>query len=372
MAWYHHEGHFGDWHRTAQMTEGNPEMASLDVVLSDHYAKTGATSDIVVYSGSSADIQGGGSFHADGTRTTSRFYNPATLWDKYFGNSNIPTDFKTLLVDKVLADYKALQNNSRLGSEDRQRLEAHIAFLATTQQKVQQLGAVCKQLRPNQSLTDRALILQTMNNVIVGLISCGMCHTFMGWGVALLDPSPDTWHHWAHAGYQNDTDSIGDGLAYNNVVEQNRAVMKDMCLDLAQKLDQVGQLDNSLIVCLQEHNKRGHESWNIPAIMFGSAGGAFVTNQYVDFRNLNSGDDKVFLRYGFPMNQLYANILSAMGMVPSDWEPLNKTRSDGVTPFKAGSGYGVSAITDPQMISGYKNWTGTGYDLSAPLPLIRP
>jgi Protein of unknown function (DUF1552) len=371
MGYYHHHGQFGNWHKTAQGTEGNPNMATLDVVLSDYKAKAGQPSDLVAYSASSRDIQYGASFRADGTLTTSRFSNPATLWDKYFGNSTVPTDFRALLVDKVLADYNALKNNPRLGSEDRRRLEAHIAHLATTEAKVKQIGAVCQQLRPNQSISDRALVLKTMNDVIVGLISCGMCNVFLGWAEALLNEDPDQWHVWSHQGYSNDTDAIADATSYTNMVEQSRAVMKDMCLDLAQKLDQVGQLDNALIVCIQEHSKRGHESWNVPVITFGSAGGALATNQYIDYRNIADRDDKVFTRYGFPMNQLYANVLAAMGMTPSEFEALNKTRSDGVSPFKASSGYGVPSILpdDSQMISYYKSWTG--HDMSGPLPLLR-
>jgi hypothetical protein len=326
----------------------------------------------VAYSASQRDIDEGCSFNADGTMTTSRFYNPATLWDKYFGNASIPADFRALIVDQVLADYKSVQNNPRLGSEDRQRLDAHIAHLATTEVKVKQVGAVCKQLRPDQSLTDRALILKTMNDVIVGLIACGMCHNFVGRATCLLDGDPDTWHAWSHQGYYNDTDTIASATAYTSLVEQNRAVMKDWCLDLAQKLDQVGLLDSSLIVCLQEHSKRGHEAWNVPVITFGSAGGAFLTNQYVDYRNIAARDDKLFTRFGYPINQLYANILSAMGMSVSEFEALNKTRADGIATFKAGSGYGVPSIlpSEPQMIGSYQAWTG--HDMSASLPLVRP
>jgi hypothetical protein len=372
LGYYHHSGQFGDWHQTAGQTEGNPEMASLDVVLSDHNAKNGLPSDMVAYSASDRDIQYGCSFRADGTLTTSRFSNPATLWDKYFGNSTVPTDFKTLLVDKVLADYKSLQSNPRLGSEDKKRIDAHVAHLATTEAKVKQLGAVCQQLRPDQNMTDRALILTTMNDVIVGLISCGMCNTFMGWAQALINEDPNNWHVWSHQGYSNDTDSIADATSYTNMVEQSRAVMKDMCLDLATKLDQVGQLDNSLIVCIQEHSKRGHESWNIPVVTFGSAGGAFTTNQYVDYRNIADRDDQEFTRFGFPMNQLYANILQAMGMQASEYEALNKTRGDAAgAPFKANSGYGIPVIHPDatQMASAYKGWTG--HDMSGPLPLIK-
>lgn len=372
LGYYHHSAQFGNWHQTATKDEGNPDMATLDVVLSEYYARTAKPGDMVAYSASWRDQDWGCSYRADGELTTSRFYNPATLWDKYFANALIPASFKELLVDRVLADYNALRTNPRLGAEDRQRLETHIAHLAQTEAKIKKLSAVCNQLRPDENITDRSLILRTMNDVIVGLISCGMCHVFMGWAQALLNEDPDQWHVWSHAGYDNDLDTITDQTAYTSVVEQSRTVMKDMCLDLAQKLDAVEQLDDCLLVCIQEHNKRGHESWNVPAISFGSAGGALKTNLYVDYRNIGDRDDLVFSRFGFPMNQLYATILQAMGMPLSEFEALNKNRADGSMPFKAGSGYGITRIhpdAEFNMGNHYASWNG--HDMSAWLPQIK-
>jgi uncharacterized protein DUF1552 len=372
LGYYHHSGMFGNWHQTADQSEGNPDMATLDVVIADFYAQMGYPKDLVAYSASWRDQDWGCSFNADGTRTTSRFDNPATLWDKYFANAQIPMQLKELLVDRVMDDYKALKVNPRLAVEDRQRLEAHISHLAETEAKIKKFAAVCDQLRPDDSLTDRSLILHTMNNVIVGLISCGMCNVFMGWAQALINEDPDQWHVWSHQGYDNDTNTIADQYSYDSMIEQNRSVLKDMVLDLAKKLDDVEQLDNSLIVGIQEHNKRGHESWNVPAIMMGSAGGTFATDQYVDYRNIADRDDFEYSRFGFPMNQLYANVLRAMGMTPSQFEALNQSRADGSMPFKANSGYGICQIhPDAEFNMGghYQSWNG--HDMSAWLPLIK-
>lgn len=373
LGYYHHSAQFGNWHKTAEQTEGNPDMATLDVVLSQWLKKQGLPGDMVAYSASWNDNNYGCSFNDDGSNTTSRFYDPAVLWTKYFGDAQIPADFKELLVDRVLADYKALQSSPRLGSEDRHRVDAHVEHLAATEQKIKKYSAVCQQLQPTVDPSDRSLVIRTMNDVIVGLISCGMCNVFMGWAQALLSEDPDQWHVWSHQGYSNDDDTIADPVSYTNMVDQSRAVMKDMCLDLAQKLDALEQLDDTLIVCIQEHNKRGHESWNVPAITFGSAGGVIKTDQYIDYRNIGDRDDQVFSRFGFPMNQLYASVLTAMGMPASEFEALNKSRSDGASsPFKAGSGYGVNAIHPDAMFNmgaHYESWTG--HDMSAFLPALK-
>ena len=374
LGWYHHSGQFGNWHQTATQDEGNPPMATLDVVVRDYFAKIGMPSDLVTYSATWSDSTWGCSYDADGNGTTSQFYNPATLWDKYFANANIPADFKKLLVDRVLEDYKSLKNNPRISGEDLKRVDAHIEHLAVTQEKITKFSAVCEQLRPDENLSDRGEILRTMNDVIVGLISCGMCNTFMGWAQALISDNPDQWHVWSHEGYDNDNDAIANPTSYTNVVEQSRQVMKDMCLDLVQKLDAVEQLDNTLMVCIQEHNKRGHESWNVPVIAFGSAGGVLKTDQYIDLRNIADRDDLVYSRFGYPMNQLYSNVLMAMGMTPADFEPLNKSRADGLAPFKANSGYGIPQIhpdaSESYSLGGhYGGWSG--HDMSSWLPLIK-
>jgi len=373
----HHNGQFGNW-ETMTSASGNPSMASLDVVVSDYYSKVGLGGDQVTYSASKKDNTYGPSFREDGTHTTSRFFNPATLWDKYLGNSTIPTDFKELLVDQVLEDYKSVRAGARLGSEDRHRVDAHIEHLFETQTKIKTISAACTQERPEEGILDRQLVLETFNDVIVGLIACDMCHVFLGWALALVSDDPEVWHAWAHGAYSSTEDSIADLTSYQKMKEQNGLIMKVMCLDLAKKLDALELLDDSLIVCIQEHNKRGHEAFNVPVITFGSAGGAFKTNQYVDYRYIGNPDmdcdDYGTSRYGFPMQQLYANILLAMGVPAEEFEALNKPRSDGATgPFQPGSGYGMNLIHDyngPRMLKHYSKSWWNGYDLSGWLPLI--
>jgi hypothetical protein len=394
---FHHFGHFGNWNNVMGSGAGCPPMATLDVVLANHYKKLGLPSDVVAYAASARqirDFDGGArttSYRADGTPTPI-IHNPATLWDKYFAGAKIPVSARVLLVDRILEDYKSVRNNPRLGSEDRSRLDAHVAHLASTEARVKQVAAVCQQLRPDQSLTDRELVVKTMNSVIVGLISCGLCNVFTGLAADLLNEDPGQWHTWSHEGFDANTMKIASQTSYSAVVEQNRRVLKDMCLDLAMQLDQIGQLDSSLIVWIQEHNKRGHETWNVPAILFGSAGGVFKTDQYVDFRDIkNRNDEAGYSRFGFPMNQLYANILRSFGLLPSDYESLNKStiNSDHLSSpfrniFKPKSGYGIDTI-DPsfaflytssgldynqrsQLSSHYSSWQG--HDLSSWLPVV--
>jgi len=309
--------------------------------------------------------------------TPGHISNPATLWEKYFGGSTLPAPARVLLVDRVLSDYKALRTSPRLGSEDRQRLDAHIDFIAAAEARVKQFS--CQPPQPSKTLTDRAEILQTMNSVIVSLISCGLASVFMGWGLAHLNADPGQWHTWSHNAYI--TDTFGEVLGtkepdYTSLLEQNRVCIRDLGLDLAKKLDAVALLDDSLIVMIQEHSIRGHEAWNVPVVGFGSAGGAFANDIFIDYRNKNERDDATgHTAFGYPMNQLWANILQAMGMASADYEPLNKSRSDWTNVFKPGSGYGCPSINtvneSPPIFADYFRQYFSGYDLSSKMPLLR-
>ncbi len=331
-------------------------------------------------------------------------YNPQAVWDKYFGGSATPNPLKKTLVDLVLSDYKTLRSNRKIASEDRRVLDQHIELLQNTQQAVNNQTLANGGTRPPDNApsgakwgaglyeppactaNDRKMLIKTMNSVITSLIASGLCHSFLGSTECLSSANQGDWHHWAHTGYDNDNDVIADANSYNSVITENSTVMQEMCLDLALKLDAINVngstlLDNSLVACIQEHNKRGHESWNIPVITFGSAGGVFKTGQYLDYRNFTTlRNDLYWSRFGIPMNQLWANLLQAVDVPPSEFETSGKA-SDSHPFFTINgrrTGYGVSLFwnTDatgvsqtPVASSHYSSWNGT--DLSAWLPFIK-
>jgi hypothetical protein len=384
LGYFHHHGHFGNSAASAG-DSGNPAMASIDQVMAysnSFYKNPLLRGRSVSWTANSSEGTSGyeGSFTfqnpADmaGSAIVSNrpvYSNPAALWDAFMGTATQAPPLKKTVVDRVLADYRSLRTrNTRLGAEDRRRLDQHIELLQETQRRVNAVTAVCSQLRPDSNLSDRKLILNTMNNVIVSLIACGLCHSFLGWAQSLVSSNPEDYHRWSHEGYDNDTNLIGNPTSYASLVEHNRSIMKEMCLDLATKLDANGLLDSTLIACVQEHNKRGHESWNVPIIAFGSAGGLLRTGQYLDYRDMSQRDDRVYSRFGYPINQFLANALVASGVPREEFEPLNKAPN---SLFKPYSGYGVSRF-NPQpgmdVFSDHmQNWNGV--DLTDWLPGIK-
>jgi hypothetical protein len=392
LGWSHHQAHFGNSGSDASSSsDGNPPQAGIDQVLaysSSFYKNPALKGRSVAFTANPSDASSGyqaGYMWSDPANPMTSnvvfsspiYTNPATLFDAYFQTQSAQmTPLKQTLVDKVLADYKSLrQSNTRLGAADKAKLDLHISMIQQTQQKVTAVLPMCGAMtRPSASLTDRATILTTINSVITSLVACGYCNSFIGWAHSIADADPNNYHKWSHEGFQNDdstgyTNLIVNQTSYDNLVLNNTNIMKDICLDLATKLDQVGQLDNTLIACVQEHNKRGHESWNVPVITFGSAGGVIKTGQYLDYRDFSSGDDLVFSRFSFPHAQFLANVMLAMGLQKSEFESLQKHCS---SRFAANSGYGVTefnnATTNAGVFDGHYDSSWQGHDCSGWLP----
>lgn len=414
LGWIHHHGHFGDQAQQSTSAPINPvAMATLDQVLANSpsfYQNASLLGRSLAYTANNGETGSGyqvsSTYQNPAQPATSPivptpvFFDPQAVWDKFFGSfTQTGPNLKQTLVDRVMADYTAVRNGPRISAADRTILDEHVAFLQAAEQQVQANSGCSPGTRPagtapsgapwgaglygyatQDTQADRVALMQTMNTVIASLIACGLCNSFLGSANSLTSVNPDDWHTWSHHGYDNDgppADSIADPASYASLINDNSIVMKTMCLDLAQKLDAIkpdgvhSLLDNSLIACVQEHSKRGHQTWGVPVITFGSAGGVFNTGQYIDYRNMSSGDDLVYTRYGFPINQLWANWLQAMGMTPAEYEALNTSAAPNFTLGSRLTGYGVSAFGDPGFQqNSYNNPGWASYDLSSWMPLI--
>lgn len=411
----HHRGHFGNLNANF----GGPypaAVATLDQVMANSlnfYKNPALQGTSVVYTTNDTDI----GLIATGTATsatyanpaqpttsaiigTPPFFNPQAVWDKFFGSSmQTGPNLKGTLVDQCLADYKAIRNGSRISAADAQILDQHVAFLQQAETQVTAMSGCQPGTRPNGvapsgaawgaslsdstpgTMADRIALIEAMNTVITALIACGLCNSFLGSADSLTSTNLSDWHAWSHESYDGPNDAISNPTTYATLINDNTIVMKTMALDLAQKLDAIkpdgvrSLLDNALIAVVEEHSKLGHQTWGIPCITFGSAGGALATGLYLDYRNLDSGDDQDFTRCGYPINQLWANWLQAVGVPASEYEALNQSADCGFQIGNRLTGYGPSSLATPLSINttyqsnyGASGWTG--YDLSSWLPFL--
>lgn len=263
-----------------------------------------------------------------------------------------------LVVDRVLENLNRLRDgNRRLSSADRRRLDEHMERLFELERRVNlspscgEVGAPAvdsDELRreTNYSIDPDSMVAfwQLQNDIIAAAIGCGVCRIFSMNASETFSTFEGDWHqdvaHQAHA---------VEGGTQEILMQAHQVFFEGVYLDLISKLDGVegpeGEsiLKDGLVMWTQESGMVTHQSYSIPVITAGSAGGAMNTGRYVDVRNVaipyNYYDDLGQpLPYndnpGLMYNQWLGTILRSMGLENKEFEEENA------------GGYGVFYISD--------------------------
>jgi hypothetical protein len=283
-------------------------------------------------------------------------------------------DPDALLVDKVIDQYRALKQSSRLSAEDRDKLEAHIGLLSEVEAKLSTTSKLScvKPAEPgsldNNSATDPADITKKWDlfvDLIVAAIACDRTRVITIGVHKALGPGPDpsdsklighyhsedasggTWHGLAHDWDNENSRRMLAGI--NNWIAQELFAKLLTKLDVAEAGDRT-LLDNSLVYWGNELGFN-HIAHSVPCLLAGSAGGFIKPGRYLDYidwdgRSYFSQEDGNVIR-GIPHNRFLVTALQAMGLSPADYE------RDGQ------AGYGSTSTNgrDPSL------WP-TDYDLS--------
>jgi len=275
------------------------------------------------------------------------------------------------LVDAVYGDYVALRSHSRLGAEDKERMEAHLTFMQELQNKLAAQGASCEELSPPAQLEPINRLSEAgqketwslYNDVIAAAIRCDKCRVFtvpILWSDGKRNGSADQpggWHYWSH----NTSEHQPELIALNSWVNEH------IFMDLISKLDAIEEtpghtyLDNSLVLRTDEHSFSTHCETNMYFLGAGSAGGFFANDKYIDFRDQHAGEDELIRgnKPGFLYNQLLANILLAMGISATEFESYN---------LPGQKGYGDHSFSDGAREARYASHMSR---LSDVLPLVQ-
>ncbi|MDH3201707.1 MAG: DUF1552 domain-containing protein [Myxococcales bacterium] len=285
--------------------------------------------------------------------------DPRTAFDEAFQNfmgTNDPPaadDQRSRLVDRVIEDYRRVRDGSRIGAEDRQRLEQHVAFLSELQARLDGLGggpvAGCgSPMRPSsidtggEQTVDVGTLRQTYELLIDVLVAAFACDVTRIATVDVVkaigrasgleegffhgcDPCGTTgatnWHthahNWDQAGPREITVTINEWIA--------REVMLPVVarLDALTDVDGSTMLDNSIVLWGNELGMN-HLNYSIPTVLAGSAGGYLQAGRYIDYidwnRPVRFAQHNGMVIEGVPYNRLLISILQAMGLGPEDYE----------------------------------------------------
>lgn len=257
---------------------------------------------------------------------------------------------RKLVVDKVFEDLKRLETNPRLSREDKSTLDRYVTGVRDLQIKLQAAAPSCS--KPN-------LTLQATGSGNVYQLP-----TDPRWGITSVDAMYDNYLkmielafacdltrvvHIASPIYDDDpTKYIGIdyGLHHNAPSSEVAAdrqnyglkAMAKLARNLSKVTDPFGGgtlLDNSLILWTNELGSwtTSHNTFTVPTVTFGKAGGYFKTGYHVDYRQRPLWN---FAGYnpGRPHKQLLQSIMLSMGMTKSEYSQYGD--GSGFGEFKPG------------------------------------
>ncbi len=260
------------------------------------------------------------------------------------------------VVDQVKGQYDALRNNPRLGSEDRQRLEAHASYIRDLEARLMSTAGAASCMKPTRP-TDPGLddsnalpeLTTTNIDLLVAAIRCDrtrvatlmLCPGTDLRSFTYLPDGPIGEHH----GISHEVYSPGKEVADGQLARINNWYAKQVA-DLLTKLDVIEDpvtgstyLDNSIVYWGNEdgcNNGDAHQHMGMPVLLAGSAGGYFKTGRYLDYRNIDANGKGAAVRYpydgqpsdyppdrelrGRAYNSLLITLMEAMGLGPEDYQ----------------------------------------------------
>ncbi len=270
------------------------------------------------------------------------------------------------IVDRVLESYRTLrQSNVRLSADDRHRLDDHMERLNELQRRLTAAPvnrASCSSVVAPSSDHDNdpAAYHSAMNDVVVAAFLCGTSR------LAVIKVNESSFVPYSGDWHQEVAHQYTGAEPQRLLQEANRKAFEHAILDLANKLDveeAPGQnvLDSTLIQWSQESGDKTHNARSIPVVTIGSAGGAFTTGNYCDYRR-QVPEGLVENGYGGYSGLLYAQwlamVLQAMGVSIDEFQDIE---------HNADAGYGHPYVSEEYQRA---QVVGVAANASDPLPFL--
>lgn len=351
---HHRGGHLGNWDIDGD-PHGFEHIPTIDQVMAwspSFYESTPLVRSMVC-------VNGYGSFNwqnpVDKTGPVSAvaaFSSSLSLFQSIYVPPSGDEPPRAPVVDHVLADYQRLRGSGRLSGKDRERLDAHLQKLDELERKLGTVYSCDPQVLPGDTsklgpvANDVPKTVQYWRwfmDVVAMAFACDTSRIAVLPLTCLYDPSfypypGGGWHESvAHrAGFISPHPPEADPTGLQSA--SYRTQFAELFLYLLRKLDEIDEgegtvLDNSLVAWTFESGIYTHDSWDIPVIMAGSAGGELVTGKHLDYRDLdnrvgNFGDvesdrpERIYT--GLTWHQWLGTVLQSMGLDPAEYESGGK------------------------------------------------
>ena len=251
--------------------------------------------------------------------------------------------------NRVREQYQQLHDSTRrLSRDDKARLEQHVQRLDELRRRLNVTVTQCTQptrtAQSNHTQFGRPYVgdydvnpgkqvssSQMLNDLIVAAFSCGISRiATLHQDSTFTDFSGDYHQSVAHRAEQAAPamDNQAPLAPQAILMGGNQLFFERVLLDLVAKLEATPNgaggtlLDDSLVVWTQESGNLTHNTFSVPVITFGGAGGYFATGNYVDFRNTALVYDRNRPEVEHPglfMHQWLGMTLRAMGVPSAQW-----------------------------------------------------
>jgi hypothetical protein len=282
--------------------------------------------------------------------------NTAVTYQRLFGDYDDAADVEAMqrraldrsLVDRVTDDYDRLRKSPRLGAEDRQSLESHMALLADLEAR---LGApLTSCVKPDDpgklpTVQDGQLEAATRTNLdlLVAAFRCDRTRV----ATVMLCPSTDL-RTFGFAGgptgqHHAIDHSSNQDYRRSSLLFINRWYAKQVAY-LLTKLDEVDPstgrtyLDDTIVYWGNEDgcNPNSHHQYSMPVLLAGGTG-TLRTGRYLDYRQIwDGGANGKRIQYGTPdqpinepwgyeflgrpYNSLLISLFQAFGLTAEDYQ----------------------------------------------------
>lgn len=252
-----------------------------------------------------------------------------------------------LLIDRVLEDYRALRQSSRLSAEDKAKVDQYVTLMTELQDRLRAMPQLSctKPVEPesleNNAGTDPGDIAtkwELFLDLVAAALLCDRTRIVTIGVHKALGPGPDPDDATLVGHYHSEDASGGTwhGLAHDWANENARRMLKginawiasEIVGGLLERLDVMEAdgrtvLDNSLVYWGNELGFN-HIAYSVPCLTAGGAGGAVRTGQYLDYIDWDgpayfSQEDGNVIK-GVPHNRFLVSVLQAMGLDPADYE----------------------------------------------------
>ncbi|MFK7927933.1 MAG: DUF1552 domain-containing protein [Myxococcota bacterium] len=287
----------------------------------------------------------------DSVEQATAITDPRIAFDAIFGRyepGEGTSSPSTLLVDRVVADYRRARESRMLSADDRQALDRHLTYLEELEQKINQGGGrVCDPGDSPGSLNTGGEFDVDVNQVeaffdqMVDLIalafSCDMTRIVTldvqkmvipdGGGRFGMGDSQNpfaagraNWHLQAHNWDANAKRWLGLGQQW---IAQHLLVRLLSRLDAVVEPDGESLLHHSMVLWGNELSFN-HLNYSVPTALFGRGGGAIRAGRYMDYvdwdRPVRFSQHDGAVIEGVQYNRLLVTIMQAMGLTPEEYE----------------------------------------------------